>query len=172
MGAPSYLIDSAWYLPQMLHILYCRFGSNSPGYAYIIHHMVLLGPIGPLLFNLLARPLPLFCKGLQDLCQMHRIHTLTPLFQHNDGVETPLQYLLQTACTTTPFSMPTVWGPGRLPGLPKAKGFHETAEPESCQIPCCINPMHCWHSRKILHVPKLKLPEISQCGEFWSLGKP
>ena len=40
---------------------------------------------------------------------MHRIHTLTPLFQHNNGVETPFQYLLQTACTTTPFSMPTVW---------------------------------------------------------------
>lgn len=40
---------------------------------------------------------------------MHRIHTLTPLFQHNNGVETPLQYLLQTACTTTSFPLPTVW---------------------------------------------------------------
>lgn len=39
---------------------------------------------------------------------MHRIHALTLIFQHHDGVETPLQYLLQAACTTTPFSMPAV----------------------------------------------------------------
>lgn len=40
---------------------------------------------------------------------MHRIPTLTLLFWHNSGVETLLQYLLQTPCTAASFFRPTAW---------------------------------------------------------------
>lgn len=51
----------AWYLTQMLHVLHCRFGSNSPGYASTMH--CFYGPAGPLLFNVL---IPYMMEGLMS----------------------------------------------------------------------------------------------------------
>lgn len=105
-------------------------------------------------------------KGWKDWCQMHRIQTWTLLFQHNNGVEILLHYLLQMTCTATPFSMPTVWDHLEgSPGSQKQNVSMDLGNPSLTLSPCYAGIL-----KKVLHIPKPKLPEISQCGESWAQG--
>lgn len=80
-GSSSYLPDGAcpisvaWYLPQMLRTLPCRFGSNSPGYTRVPQILLFWASWSLSTQSFGKAPATQFCEGLKDLCQMHRIPT-------------------------------------------------------------------------------------------------